>query len=80
MSMSDMHMEVTDRLLSGETPFKIATSMNIPLHWVMAVDADLSNTEPEIDYSAEEEDYADAHALASIGWGTDEDYGADIEF
>ncbi len=68
--MGQVHMEIVELIDEGMHPTKIAKALNVPLTWVYDV---LEQVEgPEIDDSM---DGDAASALASAGWGTDEDYG-----
>lgn len=52
MSMSDIHMDITNLLLEGVTPSVIASELKVPVTWVYPVMKRLeqevlqSNTEP----------------------------------
>ena len=67
--MSDLALEIEELSAEGWTMSDIAEELNIPLAWVQAALQDL------------EENYDDSmdgdfdSAMASVGWGTDEDYG-----
>ena len=67
--MSDLALEIEELSAEGWTMSDIAEELNIPLAWVQAALQDL------------EENYDDSmdgdfdSAMASAGWGTDEDYG-----
>lgn len=67
--MSDLALEIEELSAEGWTMSDIAEELNIPLTWVQAALQDL------------EENYDDSmdgdfdSAMASAGWGTDEDYG-----
>lgn len=70
--MSELMIEIEELATEGATAKEISLALNVPLSQVESVlermDADLYEDEPE-----EYED--DAYALASAGFGTDEDYG-----
>lgn len=67
--MSELALEIEELSAEGWTMSDIAEELNIPLAWVQAALQDL------------EENYDDSmdgdfdSAMASAGWGTDEDYG-----
>ena len=39
--MKEIHSEIVERLFDGESPEKIAKSLNIPLEWVTGVEDDM---------------------------------------
>lgn len=39
--MSQIHMEISDQLLQGIDPRKIARTLSVPTDWVFAVEANL---------------------------------------
>ena len=89
--MKDIFYDIEQAFIDGDTPERIAEALNIPVQMVtdamatMGVDA---TTDAYYDTLAAENfaDYDDsmdgdaASALASAGWGTDEDYGGDCEY
>ena len=69
--MSEIDMEIREYLADGEyTLNEIAEMLDIPLRWVIEVADEYEG--PDYDDSM---DGDHASALASVGWGTDEDYG-----
>ncbi len=89
--MKDIFYDIEQAFIDGDSPSKIAEALNIPISMVtdaiatMGVD---TTTDAYYDTLAAENfaDYDDsmdgdtASALASAGWGTDEDYGGDCEY
>jgi hypothetical protein len=69
--MADLDITIQEMLLEGTDPAVIAKVLNVPMEWV---EATMVSMEPE---SGDEsfDAFDDAQALASAGWGTDEDYG-----
>jgi hypothetical protein len=67
--MSNLAYEIEQAFIDGDTPEQIAEALNIPVSmvhdWLEAMDVDYDDS---MDGDA-------ASALASAGWGTDEDYG-----
>lgn len=74
--MSEIAMEIESMIMVGDlSNAEIAKALNVPIEWVNSVGEQVSET----DYF----DYMDgdhASALASAGWGTDEDYGTTCDF
>jgi len=73
--MKELWSDIVEMLEAEYTVEEVAAKFCVPLDWVESIKTDL---EEEIFF--EEETFlsdaeADANALASIGWGTDEDYG-----
>jgi hypothetical protein len=70
--MSEIAMEIEDLILVGNlSNEEIAKVLNVPLDWV-------ESTEKGLVESGDIDDSMDGDhetALASAGWGTDEDYG-----
>ena len=68
--MSDLQISIQEDLLAGRLTFReIAAKYEVPLSWVDSVASEAND---------QYDDYMDgdhASALASIGWGPDEDYG-----
>ena len=89
--MGRLFYDIEQAFIDGDTPERIAEALNIPVQMVtdamatMGVD---TTTDAYYDTLAAENfaDYDDsmdgdtASALASAGWGTDEDYGGDCEY
>jgi len=74
--MKELWSDIVEMLEAEYTVEEVAARFCVPLDWVESIKIDLE--EPEISF--EEETFlsdaeADANALASMGWGTDEDYG-----
>jgi len=69
--MAELDLEVRDMLDEGLLPASIATLLGIPLQMVYDV-LDEQENEPTI-YESMDGDHDSA--MASAGWGTDEDYG-----
>ena len=71
--MSELAISVEEMLFDGATPSEIAQKLNISVEQVEACieQLEMMDVEPyEMDDS-----YSDAEALASAGFGMDEDYG-----
>lgn len=73
--MKELWSDIVEMLEAEYTVEEVAAKFCVPLDWVESIKTDL---EEEIFF--EEETFlsdaeADANALASMGWGTDEDYG-----
>lgn len=68
--MSEIYTSIEDEVQAGELSFEqIATKYQVPFSWVEAVfDQLCDKAYDSMDGDAES-------ALASVGWGTDEDYG-----
>jgi len=73
--MKELWSDIVEMLEAEYTVEEVAAKFCVPLDWVESIKTDL---EEEI-FSEEEtflsDSEADANALASMGWGTDEDYG-----
>ena len=70
--MSEIAMEIEELLLAGNLSNEdIASKLNVPLEWVESTEESLAESG-----FYEDMDGDHASALASAGWGTDEDYGA----
>jgi hypothetical protein len=69
--MADLDLEIRNMLEEGLRPFTIANLLDIPLQMVYDV-LDTQEDEPEIDESMDGDFDS---AMASAGYGTDEDYG-----
>lgn len=68
--MSSLHIEIVEQLEQGFNPEYIAQTLDVPVNWVYTV---LSSLQYDQDYD-DSMDGDHATALASVGWGTDEDY------
>jgi hypothetical protein len=78
--MENWQTVICDAIDQGMTAADIAAMLDIPESWVWEAVADEKigiDYDPEPDY---DDGSADAEALASAGWGTDEDYGGDCEY
>lgn len=72
VSMSDLAIDIEEDISLGVLDFRrIAEKYDIPVSWVNQIWEQMCEQENELDDST-----ADAEALASAGWGTDEDYGS----
>ena len=69
--MAELDLEVRNMLDEGLLPARIATLLGIPLQMVYDV-LDEQENESTIDESMDGDHDS---AMASAGWGTDEDYG-----
>ena len=87
--MKDIFYDIEQAFIDGDTPERIAEALNIPVSMVtdalttMGVDStewwnDILESKNFVDYDDSMDGDA-ASALASAGWGTDEDYGGDCE-
>lgn len=71
--MANIIIEIEELLLAGKMPDEIAESLSIPVSWVYDTEDRLVGAdEPWDGFNSDTE--ADANALASVGWGMDEDY------
>lgn len=70
--MSEIAMEIEDLILVGNlSNEEIAKVLNVPIEWVESTEKGLVES-GDIDDSMDGDHES---ALASAGWGTDEDYG-----
>jgi len=73
--MSEIHMEITERLAEGDAPEDIVTYLMV----AYAIDSDTAwhfvNDLVESNYNDIGGETDDGWALQSAGFGTDEDYG-----
>ena len=58
--MSELSIEIEERLANGQEPIGIARDLNIPVHWV----TEISGENDYLDYLASADRYADADAIA----------------
>lgn len=73
--MSELMIDIAEEIEIGELSFRqIAQKFNVPLSWVDEVALEMRNY-PQDSYDDSMDGDA-ASALASVGWGTDEDYGS----
>lgn len=77
--MGEIVMEIEELLLSGRLSNElIAKALNVPVEWVDETEERLSGYDIECETTDGYDDSMDGDhesALASVGWGTDEDYG-----
>lgn len=66
--MKDMVMDIEGLLYDGLSYAEIANQLDIPVRWVVEVASAMQQYDDGMDGDA-------ASALASAGFGTDEDYG-----
>lgn len=67
--LKEMVMDIEQMLIDGHSPEEVANSFGIPLKDVLAVEERLFFDDSGFDQES------DADALASAGFGTNEDYG-----
>lgn len=62
--MSEIAIEISERVREGQAPDRIAADLNIPLHWVTEIAEENEYNEMEARYRDEyaAEQYADADA------------------
>ncbi len=73
--MSELMLDISDEIERGELSFaEIANKFDVPLSWVDEVALEMMRY-PQDAYDDSMDGDA-ASALASVGWGTDEDYGS----
>ena len=76
--MSDINLSIREYLLTGDySNREIAEMLNIPVEWVNSVEDEMGYSD---DYYDDSMDGDHASALASVGWGVDEDYVADNDY
>jgi hypothetical protein len=74
--MKDVLFDIEEMYYGGISNAEIASQLGVTLDFVQAaVDSLLEQQDDEYDPFLTDAE-ADADALASVGWGTDEDYGA----
>lgn len=77
--MSDLHLSISDDIEAGNLSFaEIAEKYNVPFDWVnsMAIDMAAEGDGDRLDdYYDDSMDGDFDSAMASAGYGTDEDYG-----
>ena len=76
--MGRLFYDIEQAFIDGDTPERIAEALNIPISMVTDAIATMG-----VDIESDYDDSTDgdtASALASAGWGTDEDYGGDCEY
>lgn len=74
--MSQLHMDISDAIVNGDSFYEIAAKYHVSLETVEAI-ADEIDGEAEYDYC---DDGDDGYALASAGFGSDEDYVHDNDY
>lgn len=67
--MKELVVDIADMLYDGMDPLDIAKRLNVPVEMVNGIAA------TAMDSYDDSMDGDEASALASVGWGTDEDYG-----
>lgn len=67
--IKELLIDIEEMLLRGDDPQKIADTLGIPLKQVLQYEEDLTFNDSDYDFES------DADALASAGFGTNEDYG-----
>ena len=76
--MSDLHLALSCAIQDGEYTFaELAEMYNVPFEWVnnLAVELAADGVEDRLDDFDESMDGDFDSAMASAGYGTDEDYG-----
>lgn len=74
--MNSLMIDIQNELLNGELSFQeIARLFDVPVDWVESAAKELN----EQDYDDSMDGDA-ASALASVGWGCDEDYVVDNDY
>lgn len=66
--MSNLVLDIQEALQNGDEPEVIARRFDVPIRWVFEAADMLDDADPG------QMDGDHASALASVGWGTDEDY------
>lgn len=67
--MKELMIDIEQMLIGGHPPQDIANTLGIPLKDVLAVEERMFFDDSDFDHES------DAEALASAGFGTNEDYG-----
>lgn len=70
--MSDISISIQEMLASGYDFQEISNILNVPIEWVEIEWKLMEESENDYDDSMDGDHES---ALASVGWGTDEDYG-----
>ena len=74
--MSDLHLSVVEELNRGQLSWsEIAYKLDIPVAWVEVVSEEVYSTLEELNTLDDSMDGDFDSAMASAGYGTDEDYG-----
>jgi hypothetical protein len=74
--MSDLHVAITEELNRGQLAWsEIAYKLDIPLVWVELVNDEVNSSLEELNTLDDSMDGDFDSAMASAGYGTDEDYG-----
>lgn len=72
--MSELHLDIQEMLLNGDKTFdEIAALLEVPMSWVAEVSKEMHDEHESMLYEAMDGDHDSA--MASAGFGTDEDYG-----
>lgn len=75
--MSSLVIDLQEAIATGESFEVIARSFDVPIHWVI----EASKMMDDYDVADPGEMDGDhASALASVGWGTDEDYISENDY
>ncbi len=75
--MSSLVIDLMEAVETGASFETIARQFDVPVRWVMEAASMMDNPQ---DPDPGEMDGDAASALASVGWGTDEDYGGGDAF
>jgi len=67
--VKEMSVDIEQMLIDGHTPEEVANSFGIPIKVVLDIEEKLFFDDSGFDHES------DAEALASAGFGTNEDYG-----
>ncbi len=70
--MNDISVSIQEMLASGYDFQEISNILNVPIEWVEIECKLMEESENDYDDSMDGDHES---ALASVGWGTDEDYG-----
>ena len=70
--ISDVMIDIEEMLCAGYSVEQVSKGLSVPIEWVQTV---LEAMESEEYIGDDSMDGDHASALASAGWGTDEDYG-----
>lgn len=74
--MSDVMIEIEELYIAGYTATEIRDMKGWPMRWIEEV---INSVEYDDSGYDESMDGDTASALASAGWGTDEDYGGSLD-
>lgn len=76
--MADVMIEIEELYMAGYTAMEIFNMKAYPMSWIEEVINTIDGID-ESGYYDESMDGDTASALASAGWGTDEDYGGSLD-